>query len=85
MSDESDYTMAPVRASTRVSIAWSGGPPEEDTDTLVLTIDGYSIDLRVFTSGPDVGKVDWASVGLVREVEGEGEAKRKTDVDDQRE
>ncbi|WVW83614.1 hypothetical protein I302_105635 [Kwoniella bestiolae CBS 10118] len=59
-----------ARASTRVSIAWSGADPIEDTDTLVLTIDGYSLDLRVFVSGPDEGKIDWSTVAHVGEVEG---------------
>ncbi|OCF57152.1 hypothetical protein L486_04607 [Kwoniella mangroviensis CBS 10435] len=59
-----------ARASTRVSIAWSGAEPIEDTDTLVLTIDGYSLDLRVFNSGPDEGKIDWSTVAHVGEVEG---------------
>lgn len=62
--------MASVRASTRVSISWSGGEPFEDTDTLVLTIDGFSLDLRVFNNGPDAGAIDWATVAKVTEVEG---------------
>lgn len=59
---------SPVRASLRVSLAWSGGEPFEDTDTLVLTIMGYSLDLRVFTVGPQTGQIDWASVGRVHEI-----------------
>ncbi|WVR07311.1 hypothetical protein IAU60_004352 [Kwoniella sp. DSM 27419] len=59
-----------ARASHRVSIAWSGAEPFEDTDTLVLTISGYSLDLRVFTSGPDEGKIDWSTVAHVGEIEG---------------
>ncbi|ORY27122.1 hypothetical protein BCR39DRAFT_446757, partial [Naematelia encephala] len=56
--------------SVRVSIAWSGAEPIEDTDTLVLTIDGYSLDLRVFVDGPDRGSIDWSTVAHVKEVEG---------------
>ncbi|KAL1410869.1 hypothetical protein Q8F55_001812 [Vanrija albida] len=61
----------PVRASTRVSIAWSGAPAQEDTDTLVLTINGYSLDLRVVLPGhAGAGTLDWGTVGLVVELEG---------------
>ncbi|WVQ77264.1 hypothetical protein IAR50_006948 [Cryptococcus sp. DSM 104548] len=59
-----------ARASTRISIAWSGAAPIEDTDTLVLTIGSYSLDLRVFTSGQDKGKIDWATVANVSETPG---------------
>ena len=62
--------MASVRASKRVSISWDGGEPFEDTDTLVLTIDGFSLDLRVFNSGPQNGNVDWSTVAKVTETEG---------------
>lgn len=62
--------MAAVRASTRVSIAWSGAPAFEDTDTLVLTINGFSLDLRVFAEGPDEGKIEWSTVAKVVELEG---------------
>lgn len=57
--------MASVRASTRVSIAWSGEAAFEDTDTLVLTIEGWSLDLRVFNSGPAKGTIDWSTVARV--------------------
>ncbi|ODN80027.1 hypothetical protein L202_03889 [Cryptococcus amylolentus CBS 6039] len=57
-----------ARASTRISIAWSGAAPVEDTDTLVLTIGGYSLDLRVFISGPDKDNIDWATVAKVAEL-----------------
>ena len=64
--------MASSRASTRVSIAWSGAGPTEDTDTLVLTIEGYSLDLRVFVStSPQAGEIDWSTASLVKEVPGE--------------
>ncbi|WWC61543.1 uncharacterized protein I303_104127 [Kwoniella dejecticola CBS 10117] len=59
-----------ARVSTRVSIAWSGTEPIEDTDTLVLTIDGYSLDLRVFIDGKDKGSIDWSTVAHVGEIEG---------------
>ncbi|KAK8858951.1 hypothetical protein IAR55_003182 [Kwoniella newhampshirensis] len=61
---------AAARASTRISITWSDAPPIEDTDTLVLTIDGYSLDMRVFVSGPGKGEIDWSTVARVDELEG---------------
>lgn len=61
---------SPVRASTRISIAWSGAGAYEDTDTLVLTINGWSLDLRVYSGGPHKGGVEWATVGNVVELEG---------------
>ena len=61
--------MASVRASVRVSIAWSNEPSYEDTNTLVLTINGWSIDLRVFTRPPSrEGTIDWATVSRVTEL-----------------
>lgn len=62
--------MAAVRSSSRVSIAWESAPAYEDTDTLVLTIHDYSLDLRVFTSGPQIGQIDWSTVAKVSELEG---------------
>lgn len=62
--------MAAVRASTRISIAWSGAEPIEDTSTLVLTINGWSLDLRVFVEGSSKGTIDWSTVARVVEVEG---------------
>ncbi|GMK56755.1 hypothetical protein CspeluHIS016_0305950 [Cutaneotrichosporon spelunceum] len=66
--------MGPVRASTRLSIAWAGRPPVEDTDTLVLTIEGLSVDLRVFSCGSQRGEIDWASVGAISHGEGHSKA-----------
>lgn len=62
--------MAAVRASTRVSIAWKGHDAYEDTDTLVLTIHDFSLDLRVLVSGPQEGQIDWSTVAKVSELEG---------------
>jgi hypothetical protein len=62
--------MAAVRASTRVSIIWKGQDAYEDTDTLVLTIHDYSLDLRVFITGPQKGQIDWSTVAKVSELEG---------------
>lgn len=62
--------MAAARVSVRVSIAWSGDTPYEDTDTLVLTIHDYSLDLRVFVTGNQKGQIDWSTVAKVSEIEG---------------
>jgi hypothetical protein len=62
--------MAVVRASTRVSIQWKDLDAYEDTDTLVLTIHDFSLDLRVFISGPQKGQIDWSTVAKVSELEG---------------
>ncbi|EXJ93261.1 hypothetical protein A1O1_01652 [Capronia coronata CBS 617.96] len=51
--------MAP-RASTRVSIRWPPAPASEPTDTLVLSVGGYYVDLRVRKSD---GEIDWALAG----------------------
>lgn len=64
------YNMAAVRASTRVSIAWGDQEAYEDTDTLVLTIHDFSLDLRVFILGPQRGQIDWSTVAKVSELDG---------------
>jgi hypothetical protein len=60
--------MAAVRASTRISISWKGAESYEDTDTLVLTINSWSLDLRVVNTGPRVGQIDWSTVARVTEL-----------------
>lgn len=62
--------MSSVRAATRVGISWDGAEAFEDTDTLVLTINEFSLDLRVFNTGKDAGKIDWSTVAKVSEAEG---------------
>lgn len=49
------------RASTRISIRWPPAPAEEPTDTLVLSVGEYYVDLRVKKSD---GSIDWALAGL---------------------
>lgn len=64
---------SPVRASTRVSLNWPqhGSGPSEDTDTLILTINNYCLDLRIFLEiHADAGKVDWSTVSMVENVAG---------------
>jgi len=63
-------TANPIRASRRISISWSNAPAYEDTDTLVLTINGYSIDLRAYIAGEKKGELGWATVGEIIELEG---------------
>ncbi|KII96197.1 hypothetical protein PLICRDRAFT_241821 [Plicaturopsis crispa FD-325 SS-3] len=48
--------------SRRISIAWSGGPPAEDTDTVVLTGHTYFVDVRIKTD-TSPPSLDWAFAG----------------------
>lgn len=49
-----------VRASTRVSIRWPPAEASEPTDTLVLSVDDYYVDLRVALAD---SSIDWALAG----------------------
>lgn len=49
-----------VRASTRISIRWPPAPASEPTDTLVLSVGDYYVDLRVTKLDQ---KIDWALAG----------------------
>lgn len=49
-----------VRASTRLSIRWPPAEASEPTDTLVLSIGEYYVDLRAAKSGQSI---DWALAG----------------------
>lgn len=49
-----------VRASTRISIRWPPAEASEPTDTLVLSIGDYYVDLRVTKSDQSI---DWALAG----------------------
>jgi hypothetical protein len=46
--------------STRVSLRWLPDPAFENTDTIVLSLMGWYVDLRVDKSS---GKIDWAIAG----------------------
>lgn len=48
--------------SKRLTIAWDGSAPYEDTDTLVLTGRTYFVDVRV-KKGSDPPSLDWAIAG----------------------
>ncbi|KAF9650410.1 hypothetical protein BDM02DRAFT_3112178 [Thelephora ganbajun] len=48
--------------SKRLSIAWDGSAPYEDTDTLVLTGRTYFVDVRV-KKGSNPPALDWAFAG----------------------
>ncbi|TVY13543.1 hypothetical protein LARI1_G009261, partial [Lachnellula arida] len=50
----------PARASTRISIAWPPAAPSEPTDTLVLGVEGWYVDLRITKSDLSI---DWAMAG----------------------
>ncbi|TVY29257.1 hypothetical protein LHYA1_G002928 [Lachnellula hyalina] len=49
-----------ARASTRISIAWPPAAPSEPTDTLVLGVGGWYVDLRITKSDLSI---DWAMAG----------------------
>ena len=68
--------MSAVRASSRVSISWKDDLAYEDTDTLVLTIHDFSLDLRVFVAGARKGKIDWSTVAKVSEANGSSAGKQ---------
>lgn len=57
----------PARASTRVSIAWPPALPSEPTETLVLGVGGWYVDLRVTKADLSI---DWAMAGERLDVEG---------------
>ncbi|KAL4901053.1 hypothetical protein BDW74DRAFT_87845 [Aspergillus multicolor] len=48
------------RLSTRISLRWPPEPAFENTDTLVLSVGNWYVDLRV---NRDTGKIDWAIAG----------------------
>jgi hypothetical protein len=52
----------PMSISKRLTIAWGGSAPYEDTDTLVLTGRTYFVDVRV-KKGSDPPSLDWAIAG----------------------
>lgn len=54
--------LLPMSISKRVSIAWDGSAPYEDTDTLVLTGRTYFVDVRV-KKGSNPTALDWALAG----------------------
>lgn len=49
-----------ARISTRISIKWGAEPASEPTDTLVLSLGGYYVDLRVAKID---NSIDWALAG----------------------
>ncbi|KAL4923063.1 uncharacterized protein BDV17DRAFT_278123 [Aspergillus undulatus] len=53
-------TMTKCRLSTRVSLRWPPEPAFENTDTLVLSVGNWYVDLRVDLN---TTKIDWAIAG----------------------
>lgn len=49
-----------ARLSTRISLRWVPDEPEELTDTLVMNVGGYFMDLRVNKADQSI---DWAMAG----------------------
>ncbi|KAJ3528168.1 hypothetical protein NM208_g10329 [Fusarium decemcellulare] len=50
-----------LRLSTRISIRWGDETPSEPTDTVVLSVGSYFMDLRVKKAD---GSIDWAFAGI---------------------
>lgn len=46
--------------STRISIRWLPDPPQETTDTIVMSVKDWYLDLRIEKA---TGKIDWALAG----------------------
>ncbi|PSN72889.1 hypothetical protein BS50DRAFT_582503 [Corynespora cassiicola Philippines] len=49
-----------IRLSTRISIRWSDDPPSEPTNTIVLSVGSYFMDLRITKVDKSI---DWAFAG----------------------
>lgn len=49
-----------ARVSTRISIRWPPEEASEPTDTLVLSLEGYYVDLRIDKA---TKAIDWALAG----------------------
>lgn len=52
--------MTNCRLSTRVSLRWPPEPAFENTDTLVMSVGNWYVDLRVDRA---TGTIDWAIAG----------------------
>ncbi|OQV04009.1 hypothetical protein CLAIMM_08963 isoform 1 [Cladophialophora immunda] len=50
----------PARLSTRLSIRWVPGEASEPTDTLIIGVEGWYVDLRITKLD---GSIDWAMAG----------------------
>jgi hypothetical protein len=48
------------RFSTRISIRWLPEPAQETTDTIVMSVKDWYLDLRV---EKETGEIDWAIAG----------------------
>ncbi|KAK1148507.1 hypothetical protein N8T08_009513 [Aspergillus melleus] len=60
MASESPNPPSDSRLSTRISIRWIPEPASETTDTVVMSVKGWYVDLRVDKSS---GDIDWAIAG----------------------
>lgn len=49
-----------ARLSTRLSIRWVPGEASEPTDTLIIGVGGWYVDLRITKLD---GSIDWAMAG----------------------
>lgn len=60
MASQSPNPPSDSRLSTRISIRWIPEPASENTDTIVMSVKGWYVDLRVDKSSKEI---DWAIAG----------------------
>ncbi|KAE8154563.1 hypothetical protein BDV25DRAFT_135733 [Aspergillus avenaceus] len=60
MSPQTTNPPTESRVSTRISLRWLPEPASETTDTLVMSVKGWYVDLRVDKNS---GQIDWAIAG----------------------
>lgn len=73
----SEQAQTAPQVSTRVSIAWNGQAPFENTDTLTLTgPNGHYLDLRVFKGGLNSGQLEWGLAGRAVDIGADSQGAR---------
>ncbi|EPS27996.1 hypothetical protein PDE_02941 [Penicillium oxalicum 114-2] len=60
MSATGNPTTSTCRFSTRVSLRWPPEPAHETTDTIVMSVQDWYLDLRI---DKETGEIDWAIAG----------------------
>ena len=60
MSATGNPTTSTCRFSTRVSLRWPPEPAHETTDTIVMSVQDWFLDLRI---DKETGEIDWAIAG----------------------
>lgn len=60
MSEAEQPRALSSRISTRISLRWVPDPASETTDTIVMSVKDWYVDLRMDTR---TGEIDWAIAG----------------------